>query len=1138
MTLGNWMVALLTSVALVGLPRLAVGQTDSGRISGTVRDQTDAFVANATVTVKNEKTGETRTTTTNQQGFFSVSGLKPSTYIVTVDKQGFQQIEYPQMPVAVGQELTLDFQFRATGVTENITVIGTSPVLDLSSAKIGANVSEREVQGLPVNGRQMSQLMLQAPGSQNAGTGTWGDIRFSGRAVEQNVIKYDGVEASGIIDSAPGVANGENASLFKLQASLENVQEFRVESSGYPAEFGTGTGGQVSVITKSGGNQFRGSAFEFLRRDALDAANYFDSFRNADGSIIAKAGSAPTVPKSPLNLDQFGGSIGGPIAKDRAFFFGSYEGYRLDAGRNIIQGVPSASAWARAVPAVAGLRSGFTAADAHLLPGASSDPDVDIMQWQATQNVHEDAYSARLDYRISDNWSSYARVFHDQAKSLDPQDVSGRFFAITINPTNAIFNVQGILSDTTINEFKFGYNSAPSTEGARTQPGFENISISLTGNVANAGIAGQGSNSTLASPGGLVRVNSQGNGRGAPYDPYSLTFADSLSKVMGTHLVKVGADVRVIRMTTDQLGGITYTYPNVTAFLANTPTSVLYFGDLSEPSPFHNGATGEKHIKQQYYVGYAQDEWRVRQNVTLNYGLRYDYYVPLTEADNRVVKLNVVTGQIDPDTTPFYRSKKTNFQPRLSASYSPTSGMVVKSGFGIFVGPGQTEDQIQPIEAERISTSVTSGPLLAYPVDPALIRLNFTNNPNNRAYAPRAYSNDYTLPEKVYQYTASVQQEIGGNMAASAAYVGSQGRNLFLRSITNQIVGVQTRGATAGRVVREFSIVTCADGTTGTGIMCPGSTISDVQNPYAEVDYKTSGGHDSYNALQLALTRRSSRGLALNAQYTLASSRGTTGGSNEARTAGNAASLPSERPANRANIAEWDGYEEGYNLFDVRHTFNLSALYSTPGDGLLTGGWSFGGIMNARSGLPIEVQIARNDIVYVDGSGSVFLNPAADRTAVVNTPGGGASRNVRRPNLVPGVSPFIKDGGLLFLNPAAFTTPTPGTNGNLERNSIHGPNFWQVDAVVAKRIGPRSGPSGEVRMEIFNIFNHANLAGISATLPNALPSNALTEANKVQPDQPYTAGAAGSFGRALQTVGTTVGIGTNRQIQLAFRFNF
>src|SRR5678809_1089336 len=176
---------------------------------------------------------------------------------------------------------------------------------------MGANVTEREVLNLPVNGRQMSQLLLQAPGSQNAGTGTWQDIRFSGRAVEQNAIRYDGIEGSAIIDAAPGNVNGENNTPFKLQASLENVQEFRVESSGYPAEFGTGTGGQVSVITKSGGNQFHGSVFEYLRNDRLDAANYFDSQRRSDGSVIVAAGSAATVPKSPLKLNQFGGSVGG-----------------------------------------------------------------------------------------------------------------------------------------------------------------------------------------------------------------------------------------------------------------------------------------------------------------------------------------------------------------------------------------------------------------------------------------------------------------------------------------------------------------------------------------------------------------------------------------------------------------------------------------------------------------------------------------------------------------------------------------------------------------------------------------------------------------------------------------------------------
>src|SRR5262249_9209614 len=213
------------------------------------------------------------------------------------------------------------------------------------------------------------QLMLQAPGSQNAGPGTWQDIRFSGRAVEQNAIRYDGVEGSAIIDAAPGNLNGEIATPFKLQASLENIQEFRVESSAYPAEYGTGSGGQVSVITKSGANTVRGAAFEYLRRDALDAPNYFDSTRNLDGSASAFLG------KSLLKQDQFGGSVGGPIMKDKAFFFGSFERYRLDAGINLVEAVPSAAAWARAVPAIAALRSGFLAPGAVVLAGKSSNPD-------------------------------------------------------------------------------------------------------------------------------------------------------------------------------------------------------------------------------------------------------------------------------------------------------------------------------------------------------------------------------------------------------------------------------------------------------------------------------------------------------------------------------------------------------------------------------------------------------------------------------------------------------------------------------------------------------------------------------------------------------------------------------------------
>jgi len=328
--------------------------------------------------------------------------------------------------------------------------------------------------------------------------------------------------------------------------------------------------------------------------------------------------------------------------------------------------------------------------------------------------------------------------------------------------------------------------------------------------------------------------------------------------------------------------------------------------------------------------------------------------------------------------------------------------------------------------------------------------------------------------------------------------------------------------------VRQFSIVQRnADG-----------NVVGVQNPYAEIDTKTSGGHDNYNALQLGLSRRSVQGLSLNAQYTLSRSFGNTSGSNEALTVGNAAQ----------KLADFD-YDNGYNAFDVRHTFNFSALYSIPygsgrknsGSGIagaVLGNWDVGGIVNARSGLPIDVRITRPDVVYVDGAGNVFNNPAAGRTAVINTPNGGSSRNVRRPNLVPGVDPYLNANGLLFLNPAAFAAPAPGAYGNLERGSLYGPNFKQVDLMIAKHIPLGGLRNIELRAEVFNLFNFDNFANPVATLPNALPSNSLTEANKVQPGHAYTPAAAATFGQLTSTVGRTVGLGTSRQIQFAFRFNF
>src|SRR5262245_12977045 len=390
---GAWLLA----IALF-LPTLASAQTD-GRFTGVVLDPSGAVIPGATVVVKNERTGEERSVTSSAEGRYIVANLRPSVYTIRATFGQLAPLEFSGLQVVAGQEFPLDLSLNAAGVTETVQVTANVGQVDLSSARIGVNVSEREINELPVNGRQMSQLMLQAPGSQNAGTGTWNDVRFGGRANNQNVIKFDGVEGSAIIDASPGNVGGQIASPFKLQASLENVQEFRVESNNYPAEFGTGTGGQVSVVTKSGSNRFSGSLFEYYRHDKLDAPNYFDKSRRTDGSVIQDLG------KSALDQHQFGGSIGGPVMKDRAFFFASYEGYRLDAGVNFVEAAPSAAAWGRAVPAIAALRQGFLSPNAVILAGASANPDFDIAQLQSTQTVREDAFSTRLDLNVNPNWS-------------------------------------------------------------------------------------------------------------------------------------------------------------------------------------------------------------------------------------------------------------------------------------------------------------------------------------------------------------------------------------------------------------------------------------------------------------------------------------------------------------------------------------------------------------------------------------------------------------------------------------------------------------------------------------------------------------------------------------------------------------
>ncbi len=1159
---------LLQSISAISMLALlsfaAVAQSDLARVAGTVTDANGAIVAGATVTVTSEKTGETRTVSVNADGTFSIVALKPTLYTVTASANNFETSTKKNVEFLLGQEVNLTLILQPKGVAAVVNVVsGDDSAINTASASLSANVTPREVEGLPINGRQLSQLYLQAPGAVNSGTGTFSDIRFSGRANQQNVIRYDGVEGSAIIDASPGNLNGEVPTPFRLQSSLENVQEFKVDSSNFPAEFGTGTGGQISVVTKSGGNQFHGSGFEYIRRDALDARNFFDN-------------TIAGIKKSKLQLDQFGGSVGGPIIKDKLFFFASYEQYRGRFGLNFIEGAPQLSLGAPGAtfaPLISAtnptglvnatiqpLIAGFRSRNAVVIPNGTTTAGFDAVQLQADESTDEKAFALRLDYSLNSLNKIYLRAFRDQGTDLTPQGVTGRVVNIEAVPQNGVFGYQSILnqSGSLINEFKFGYNgartringSAPTVNGIDFTPLF----FSITGSVANNGIAGQGTNPGIASPGGLIRANSAQNGRGQPYTPYSLSFIDSLNWIKGNHNIKFGGEVRLVRLYTDRLGGTTYSFSNLNSFLNNTLTSVQYLGDESAPSVFNGGATGERLAKAEYYIGYAQDEWKLRPGLTLNLGLRYEYYTPLREARNLQVLFNIDNGTIRPNTQAALRSSKNNFGPRIGLTWSPDQSgtgffsggkTVIRGGFGIFYGPGQTEDQIQPIESDRISTTVTGG---TYPANIPVIAANFVNNPNNRSYQPRAFANNYEIPERVYQYTASWQQQLPGKFVTTVAYIGSKGRNLFLRSVANRILPGATSITSGTNLPSGVGVVNDVDAATGRVIRVTTIRQFDIlngttrQQPFAEIDYKTSGGDDSYNALQLSLSRSFSTGLTINAQYTYGKSEGTTAGSNEARTSAQLENFEADR---------------GRNNFDIRHTFNISALYELPiGAGrkydfgktgnFLLGGWEIGGIINARSGVPLEVLIVRPDVVIqctnaaagctagevrgLPGTISAASPLPAGFTAVVNTPGGGNSRNIRRPNLVAGVNPFLGNNRF-FINPAAFSTPAPGTYGDLKRNAFSGPIFRQVDLILAKRFRFNETMNFEFRTEIFNIFNNANFANPGTTLANVVGT--------LQPGQPYTTALAGTnFGVATSTVGRTVGLGANRQIQFGFRFNF
>jgi hypothetical protein len=1014
--------------AILLFSNLAIAQQIESRIVGKLTDSSSLPLPGVTLTLTSSQTGQTRTIVVNTDGTYVFTNLASGAYLLKMELDGFES-KTQTIQLGVGQTETRNASLTIAGLSEHVQVIASVPVLDTTTARSGIAVTTREIENLPVNGRNFANLMMMAPGAASDGNGGWASVRFNGKSNQQNYMSFDGVDGTFVWDANPGYLSA-TGSQFRLQTSMESVAEFRVNSGLAPAESGLGTGGNITVISKSGSNTPRGSLFSYLRNDTFDSATRYDGT------------------KQPLTLYQTGGSFGGPLMRNRTFIFGSYENLRQSTHLSFTEAVPSDLARTyiltgdARVRALAPLLNGFPHG---MVP--TTNPLVDLTTSTSTAKQNEHAVSVRVDHSFTPNNTVYVRYLGSVGQVDTPdRTVTPRRVLATENIRNVMSNYQ-FLRGRVVNELKIGYN-APGTQARAYGPDrYDPVGVSLSGSFTSSSIDGRGTTG-MARSGLLIRGSSASSTTGSLFTPNSLSIQDAVTLVRGAHTIKTGGEYRRIHSDFQYLGSTEIAFNSIQDFLANKPNavSVAYDSPLFQPQQF-------------YAIGFLQDTWRASDALTLELGLRYDFYSVVHEKNGRAKPFFVEDNAYASDPNNFYNPDYNNFAPRVSAVYQMAPKTVVRGGYGWFYGPGQLEDRIQPIENYIQRSRVTAADVasLSYPVSNA----DYLNVLSIRGYTHNR-PDEYSI-----QYGTSLSQELPGEINLTVGYTGSQGRDMFLRGVANVL-----------------------DSATRTRSM----------PSYGQIDYKTSGcmngliingqriqgcGRSSYDALQLSVSRRLRDGITGLVQYQYSRNRGTTQGSNEAATAQNTFNFESEY---------------GTNPQDLPHTLNGSLTYTTHG-------WRVSGILNARSGVPLNVTINRPDNTTVNG------------VTVTNIPGGN-SRGTQRPDLIPGVNPYLKDG-VRWLNPAAFATPQPGTFGNLPRNYLRGPAFWQADVSISKDIKRM-----QVRIDLFNVTNRLNYENPATNLPNGTPGAAFTDAS------------AGVFGYMMGPLNRTVGLGTARQTQVSLRYAF
>ncbi|MCU1341164.1 MAG: TonB-dependent receptor plug [Candidatus Acidoferrum typicum] len=1048
-------VTLLAFVPLV--PSAANAQVAGGSVTGTVRGETGLAMPGVRVSISDVSSSAARTVTTDTDGFYNLPDLPPGNYEMKISAPGFVTEVWTDLNISAGAERAFNIVMRAGNPEQVVRIVAPPALVSSASSTVGGNVNASTVRDTPLNGRDWAQLAtlqagvtgVQANGG-NTDRGFGAAISISGSRPDQNSYRLDGLSINDYSNGAPGSVLGDNL-------GIDAVEQVSVLGSNYPADYGRTSGGVINAVTRSGKNTFHGTVYEFLRNSALDARNFFDG---------------PTIPAFKRN--QFGGSAGGPIQKDRTFIFGDYEGLRQSLGITTVDTVPS--------PAVLGIGTGSTGGPGPSTfcsipqtlqqsppngcapsqipgpgqPGAAPNPDpvthidtsvlqflrafyplpngpllgngdTGIFTFAAQDVTSENYFTVRVDRKFSEKDSFSGTYMRDNSKTVQP-GTFGELLTNVVSRRQVItLHEQHIFNPSFLNAAQVGFSRAVGIEGGVSQ-----VLNPLLLDHSYAFIPGGFAGGIRSLPGvtNFSGVPGTQGGLSASKSLFWNSFqgGDDAFLTRGKHALQFG--VQVERMQDNQYSiseNGSFRFDSLSQFLTNRPHTFSGNGQVLAP---------DVGMRETLFGAYVQDDVRLQKNLTFNVGLRYEMVTVPTEAHNRISVLRSLTDPQPVVGSRFFQNPTLrNFEPRLGFAWNPKGGKnLLRGGFGIFdVLPLPYEFTLSFQRAVPLVQTIVANvlPPGSFPTG-AYQQFSGQSNSGLAAFVEQNPKRNYVM-----QWNLSVARELSSTLAVTLGYVGSRGVH---------------------QPYRMDNIDMVLPTLTSAGYLFPSPLTSQTLNPnFGRINATLWQANSFYDAMQADVTKRVSHGFEFHGAYTWGKSIDTL----------SATVADDAFPNGLFNQLFFDQRTtRGLSDFNVAQTFVLSFTWEVPGPASdskfphwALAGWQLGGLYKLSTGQPFT-PILGGDVV---GMKVDQTSEPPDRLA---GPGCDTLTNSGNPNH--------------FIKTECLAVPVPGNRwGNLGRNTLIGPGLSKLDFSVfknnyVKRISENF--NAQFRAEFFNILNHANFA--------------------------------------------------------------